>query len=130
MSYSGLPTVPSTRASSTFKTLLAPTMPSHESQTMLPSVAQMLSPRDSYGLKMPSARSQSLLSLESQNSLVNQSNSQEGSFQCEQPIPAPQRAENSRAQERAPRIQSSASRPHTSACIITVERHIPSARTT
>nr|XP_020042924.1 Krueppel-like factor 17 [Castor canadensis] len=111
MPFSGPPTVPSTRAS-TFKTLLTPTMSSCEAQSVLPSVAQLLPPRDSYGLEMPSAGSQSLLSLETQNSLVNQSNSQEGPFLPEQPIPAPQRAENSRARERAPRRQSSASRPY------------------
>ncbi|XP_021568212.1 Krueppel-like factor 17 [Carlito syrichta] len=80
------------------KMLLVPTMPPTEAQAMLPSLAQML-PHDP---GMSSAESQSLLVLEPQDSWISQPDSQEGPFLCEQPTPAPQRAEqNFGVQERA-----------------------------
>ncbi|KAB1268265.1 Krueppel-like factor 17 [Camelus dromedarius] len=80
---------------------------------MLPSLAQMLPPRDPHDFGMPPAGPSSLLTLESQGSFVSQPVSQENSFLLEQPLPAPGTAEqNPRAQERAPRKRSPVSRPY------------------
>ncbi|XP_054547019.1 Krueppel-like factor 17 isoform X2 [Talpa occidentalis] len=112
MPYCGTPVVPSSRDSLTPKMLMTPTMPSAEGQAMHPCLTQMLPPRNPHDLGMPPARTSSLLVLESQNSLVSQPASQTDPFLPEQPIPAPQRAEqNSRPQERAPR-RSPVSRPY------------------
>uniref|UniRef100_A0A8C5V060 Krueppel-like factor 17 n=1 Tax=Microcebus murinus TaxID=30608 RepID=A0A8C5V060_MICMU len=82
--------------------LLAPTIPSTEAHVMLPSLAQMLPPREPLDLEMAPAESQSLLALESQDSFVSQPAFQAGVFLPEHPIPAPQGADpNSRAQEGA-----------------------------
>ncbi|XP_027979029.1 Krueppel-like factor 17 [Eumetopias jubatus] len=111
MPYSGPPTVPSNRDSLTPKMLLAPTMPSTEAQAMLPSLTQMLPPREPHDFRMNPAGSPSFLALESQHSLV-QPGSQEDPLP-KQPMRAPQRAEwNSRAQERALRRRSPVSRPY------------------
>ncbi|KAM5266577.1 Krueppel-like factor 17 [Hipposideros larvatus] len=111
--YSGPPTVSSNRDSLTPKMLLAPTMPSTESQAVLPSLAQMLPPRDPHNYGIPPAGSPSLLALESPDSFVSQPASQEDRFLPEQHIPAPHRAEqNSRAQERASGRKSPVLRPY------------------
>lgn len=113
MSHSGHPTVPSVRDSLTPKMLLSPTMPSPEGQAVLPSLAQMLSPRDPHSCGMPPAGSPSLLTLESQDSFVSQPASQEDPFLPEQLTPAPQRAEqNCRALERAPWRRAPVARPY------------------
>ncbi|XP_069335266.1 Krueppel-like factor 17 [Eulemur rufifrons] len=109
MSHFGAPTMPyseplpvsSNRASLTSEMSLAPTIPSTGAQVMLPSLAQMLPPRDPHDLGMSPAESQSL-ALQSQDPFVSQPASQAGLFLPEQPILAPQRADpNSRAQEGA-----------------------------
>ncbi|XP_032158382.1 Krueppel-like factor 17 isoform X1 [Mustela erminea] len=111
MPYSGPPTVPSNRDSLTPKMLLVPTMPSTEAQAMLPSLTQMLPPKEPHDFRMSPAGSPSFLALESQDSL-----SQPGSQ--EDPLPkqhmhAPLKAErNSRSQERALRRRSPVSRPY------------------
>ncbi|XP_015978967.2 Krueppel-like factor 17 [Rousettus aegyptiacus] len=111
MPYSGPPTVPSNRDSLAPEMLLAPTMPSTEA--MLPSLAQMLPPRDPHSCRMPPAGSPSLLALESQDSFGSQPAFREDPFRPEQHIHAPQRTEqNSRAQERAPKKSSPVSRPY------------------
>ncbi|XP_007951298.1 Krueppel-like factor 17 [Orycteropus afer afer] len=113
MPYSGTPMVPSNTASSTNRMLLAPTMSSTEAQTMLPSLTEMLPPRDPHNFGMHPSVSSSLLDLDSQNSLMSLPDSQEGSFIPEQHIPAPQTTEkNSRAQEGALRRRSPVSRPY------------------
>ncbi|XP_044239526.1 Krueppel-like factor 17 [Ursus arctos] len=111
MPYSGPLTVPSNRDSLIPKMLLAPTMPSTEAQAMLPSLTQILPPRESHVFRMNPAGSPSSLALESQDSLC-QPGSQEDPLP-EQPMHAPQRAEqNSRAQERALRRRGLVSRPY------------------
>nr|XP_006200620.1 Krueppel-like factor 17 [Vicugna pacos] len=113
MPYSVLPMLPSNGGSLAPKMLLHPTMPPTEAQAMLPSLAQMLPPRDPHDFGMPPAGPSSLLTLESQGSFVSQPVSQENSFLPEQPLPAPGTAEqNPRAQERAPRKRSPVSRPY------------------
>ncbi|XP_058408180.1 Krueppel-like factor 17 [Diceros bicornis minor] len=113
MPYSGPPTVPSNRDSLTPKMLLSPTMPSTEAQAALPSLAQMLPPRDPHDLGIPPTGSPTLLAFKCQDSLVSQPASQEDLFLPKQPFPAPQRAEqNFRPQERAPRRRSPVSRPY------------------
>ncbi|KAM4871848.1 Krueppel-like factor 17 isoform 1-T1 [Thomomys bottae] len=89
MPYSGSSTVMATNTSSTFKMMLAPTMPSSEAQAVHPSMVQM-SNREVYNLEMPSAHSQLLMSLESHHSLVSQSLSQEIPFLPEEPTSVPQ----------------------------------------
>lgn len=111
--YSCHPTTPSDRDSSTPKMLLAPTMPSGEEQAVLPSLAQMLPPREPHNCQMPPAGSPSLLAFESQDSFVSQPASQEGPFLPEQPTPAPPRAEqNYGAQDGAPRRRPAVVRPY------------------
>ncbi|XP_054427597.1 Krueppel-like factor 17 [Pteronotus mesoamericanus] len=113
MPYSCHPATPSNRDSLTPKMLLAPTMPSAEDQAVLPSLAQILPPREPHNCRMPPTGSPSLLAFESQDSFVSQPAPQEDPFLPEQPIPAPQRAEqNCRAQERAPRRRSAVARPY------------------
>ncbi|XP_077006050.1 Krueppel-like factor 17 [Tamandua tetradactyla] len=113
MSYSEHTSVPSNRASLAPNMLLAPTMPSTEVQTMLPSLAHMFPLEDSHDVEMLPPGSPSLLGLESQNTLMSQPDSREDPFLPEQLIPAPQRAEqNSRAQEGAPRRRAPVSRPY------------------
>uniref|UniRef100_G3TYA5 Krueppel-like factor 17 n=1 Tax=Loxodonta africana TaxID=9785 RepID=G3TYA5_LOXAF len=113
MPYSGTPTVPSNTASLTNRMLLAPTMSSTEAQAMLPSLTQILPPRGTYNFGIPPSASSSLLDLESQDSLMSYPDSQEDPFLPEQPIPAPQRAQqSSRAQEEAPSRRSPVSRPY------------------
>ncbi|DAA31139.1 PREDICTED: Krueppel-like factor 17 [Bison bison bison] len=114
MSYPGLPTVASNRDPLPPKTLLNPTVPSTEAQAMLPSVAQMLPPRQPHNFGMPPGGPPLLLALESQGSFVNQPVSQEDPFLPKQPIPAPQRAEQqySRTQEKAPKRRSPVLRPY------------------
>uniref|UniRef100_A0A8D2ASJ8 Krueppel-like factor 17 n=1 Tax=Sciurus vulgaris TaxID=55149 RepID=A0A8D2ASJ8_SCIVU len=112
MPYSDPQLVPSIRASLTPKMLWAPNMPSTETQAVLPSIVHRLLPRDPYDLGMPSDKSQSLPTLESHDSLVNQSDGQEDSFLLEQPTQAPRRAENSSVQQGAPRRESPLSRPY------------------
>ncbi|XP_016071923.1 PREDICTED: Krueppel-like factor 17 [Miniopterus natalensis] len=102
MPHSGHPAVPSNRDSLTLKMLLPPTMASAEGQAVLPSLAQMLSPRVPHNCGRRPARSPSLLTLESQDSSVSQLASQEDPLILEQPITVPQTAEqNCRALERA-----------------------------
>ncbi|XP_029804783.1 Krueppel-like factor 17 [Suricata suricatta] len=104
MPYSAPPTVPSNGNSSTPKVLLAPTTSSTEAQAMIPTLAQMLLPRDHHDFGMRPAGFPSLQALKSQDCLMSQSASQEDSFLPKQPIQAPQRVEqNSRAQEQSPR---------------------------
>ncbi|KAM9685437.1 Krueppel-like factor 17 [Trichechus inunguis] len=111
--YSGTPTLPSNTAFLTNRMLLAPTMSSTEAQAMPPSLTQILPPGDPHNLGMPPSASSSLLDLESQDSLMSYPDSQEDPFLPEQPIPAPQRAEQtSRAQEGAPSRRSPVSRPY------------------
>lgn len=111
--YSGPPTESSNRDSLTPKMLLAPTMPSTESQAMLPSLAQMLPPRDTHNYGIPRAGSPSFLALESPDSFMSQQAFQEDCFLPEQHIPAPHRAQqNSRAQERASGRRSPVLRPY------------------
>ncbi|XP_045716025.1 Krueppel-like factor 17 [Phyllostomus hastatus] len=120
MSHIGVPTVPYSchptppnRDSSTPKMLLAPTMPSAEDQAVLPSLAQMLPSRGPPNCHMPPAESPSLLAFESQDSFVSRPATQEDPFLPEQPIPAPQRAEqNCRAQDGAPRRRPAVARPY------------------
>ena len=114
MSYPGLPSVASNRDPLPPKTLLNPTMPSTEAQTTLPSIAQMLPPRQPHNFGMPPGGSPLLLALESQGSFVNQPVSQEDPFLPRQPIPAQQRAEQqySGTQEKAPGWRSPVSRPY------------------
>ncbi|KAM8791761.1 Krueppel-like factor 17 [Rhynchonycteris naso] len=113
MPYSGHPIMPSNRDSLTPKMLLTSPMPSAEGQAMLPSLAQMLPPRDLHNCGMPPSGSPSLLTSEPQGSFVSQTAFQEDPFLPEQPIPAPQRAEqNCTAQERAPRRRSPVARPY------------------
>uniref|UniRef100_A0A8D2IDX0 Krueppel-like factor 17 n=1 Tax=Urocitellus parryii TaxID=9999 RepID=A0A8D2IDX0_UROPR len=95
------------------KMLRAPNnMPSTETQPVLPSMVQMLPPRDPYDLVMPSDRSQSLPTLDPLDALVDKSDCQEDLFLPEPPIQAPRRAENSSGQKAAPRRKSPLSRPY------------------
>ncbi|XP_036925570.1 Krueppel-like factor 17 [Sturnira hondurensis] len=111
--YSCPPMTPSNRDSSTPEMLLAPTMPPAEDQAVLPSLAQMLPPREPHDCQMPPAGSPALLAFESQDSFVSQPASQEDPFLPEQPLPAPQRAEqNCGAQDRAPRRRPAVARPY------------------
>ncbi|EHA99256.1 Krueppel-like factor 17, partial [Heterocephalus glaber] len=112
MPYSWTPTIPSIGASLQSKMLLAPTMPSSEAQGVFLSVAQMLPPRNPYNLAIPPAKSQSLQTLESQDSLVSRSGSHKDLFLPEQPTPAPQRAENSGVWGGAPGKQPPILRPY------------------
>uniref|UniRef100_A0A8C6RK00 Krueppel-like factor 17 n=1 Tax=Nannospalax galili TaxID=1026970 RepID=A0A8C6RK00_NANGA len=108
---SGPTTVPSTTASLTQEMLLVPCMSSTEAQAILPSMDQMLHSRNPYGPEVPPAGLQPLMALESQDSLLNQSDCQEDPFLCEQPAPAPQSVENSGAPGGAPRRESPVLRP-------------------
>ncbi|ELW62149.1 Krueppel-like factor 17 [Tupaia chinensis] len=111
--YSGLPTAPNPGTSVVPKMFLTPTMPSTESKPVLPSLAQVSPRRDPHNLGMPPTGTQSLLDLESQDGVVSQPKAQEDPFLPEQPIPAPQRAEQSpRAQEGAPRRKCPVSKPY------------------
>ena len=103
MSYPGLPTVASNRDPLPPKTLLNPTVPSTEAQAMLPSMAQMLPPREPHNIGMPPGVYPLLLALEFQGSFVNQPVSQEDPFLPKQPILVPQRAQQqyARIQEKA-----------------------------
>uniref|UniRef100_H0XMD6 Krueppel-like factor 17 n=1 Tax=Otolemur garnettii TaxID=30611 RepID=H0XMD6_OTOGA len=113
MPYSEPSTAPSNRASLTPEILLAPTTPATEVMAVLPSLEQMLPPRDPHNHGISPAETQSLLALESQDSIMSQPDSQAGSFLPEQPYPAPQKAEpNSGAQEGVYRCRSSAPRPY------------------
>nr|XP_004673052.3 Krueppel-like factor 17 [Jaculus jaculus] len=94
MPFSGPPAIPSTTSSLTQEMLMTPDMSSIHTPAML-SMNHMLHPGDPYDVGMPPARSQSLLSLECQDSLVNLSDCQEGPFPPTQPSPAPQSVENS-----------------------------------
>ncbi|KAM5248612.1 Krueppel-like factor 17 [Ctenodactylus gundi] len=108
-SYPGPSALPTLSTSSAPKMLLAPTGPSTEALAAASPIAQVLDP---YALQMPPAGSQSLLTLESQDCPVSHSHSQERPFLLKQPTPAPQRAQNPRTWERAPRRQSPISRPY------------------
>ncbi|XP_054577044.1 Krueppel-like factor 17 isoform X2 [Eptesicus fuscus] len=113
MHYSGHPPVPSNRDSLTPTMLLPAPVPSAGGQAGIPSLAPMLPPRDPHNCGMPPAGSPSLLTLESQDSFVSQPASQEDPFLAEQPMPAPQRAEqNVGAPERACRSRSPMARPY------------------
>ena len=81
---------------------------------MLPSMAQMLPPREPHNIGMPPGVYPLLLALEFQGSFVNQPVSQEDPFLPKQPILVPQRAEQQypRIQEKAPRRRSPVSRPY------------------
>ncbi|XP_039094607.1 Krueppel-like factor 17 isoform X1 [Hyaena hyaena] len=110
MPYSAPQAVPPDRDSLTPTMSLAPT--TSEVQAMLPSLAQMLPPRDHHNFGMQPAGSPSFQALKSQDHLMSQPASQEDSLLPKQPIQAPQRVErNSKAQERAPR-RSPVSRPY------------------
>ncbi|CAO2588677.1 Krueppel-like factor 17 [Lemmus lemmus] len=65
-----------------------------------------------YNLGMPQARLQPLLTLDSQDSLVTQSNSQEGPFVSEQPTPSPQGSESPSTSGEASGRPPPASRPY------------------
>ncbi|XP_005410769.2 PREDICTED: Krueppel-like factor 17 [Chinchilla lanigera] len=110
--YCGPPTSLPIRGSSQSEMLLGPTMPSTETQAVLPSVGQMFPPGNPYNLTIPPAGSQSLQTLDSQVSLLNLSGSHKDLFQPEQPTAAPQRAENSGVWGGSPKRQSSILRPY------------------
>ncbi|XP_046274861.1 Krueppel-like factor 17 [Marmota monax] len=112
MPYSDPQLLPSLRPSLTPKMLWAPNMPSTETQPMLPSMVQMLPPRDPYDLVMPSDRSQSLPTLDPLDALGEKLDCQEDLFLPELPIQAPRRAENSSGQKAAPRRKPPLSRPY------------------
>ncbi|XP_038414243.1 Krueppel-like factor 17 [Canis lupus familiaris] len=112
MPYSGPAMVPSNRDSLTPKMLLAPTVPSTEAQAMLPSLSQMLPPKNPHDFRMNPAGSPSFLALESQD-FLSQPGSQKDPFLPQQPMRASQKAERySRAQERASRRRFPVSRPY------------------
>lgn len=113
MPYSGPPRGPPNRDSLIPKMLLAPAMPSAESQSVLPSLPRMLPPSNPHDLGMSSTSSPSLLALESPNSFGSQPARREDYFLPEQPRAATQESEqNPRAQEKPPRRRSPVSRPY------------------
>lgn len=113
MPYSGPPRGPPNRDSLIPKMLLAPAIPSAESQSALPSLPRMLPPSNSHDLGMSSTSSPSVLALESPNSFGSQPACREDYFLPEQPRAATQESEqNPRAQEKPPRRRSPVSRPY------------------
>ncbi|XP_008263594.3 Krueppel-like factor 17 isoform X2 [Oryctolagus cuniculus] len=103
---------PSNCASLAPKMLQTPTIPSTEALSALPSLAQVLPPREPHNLRIPAAGSPLWLPLESQGSFVSQPAPQEDFFLLEQPTPAAQGVDNSWAQEREPSRRSPVSRPY------------------
>ncbi|XP_023564831.1 Krueppel-like factor 17, partial [Octodon degus] len=110
--YYGPPTLPC-RTSLQSTMFWGPTMPSTEVQAVLPSAAQMLQLGNPCNILIPPAGSQSLQTLESQGSLVNNpSGFHTDLFLPEQPTAAPQRVENFGAWGGSPRRQLSVLRPY------------------
>ncbi|KAL1777159.1 Krueppel-like factor 17 [Sigmodon hispidus] len=85
-------------------------MPPTVNHTMPPSMDQMVH-LNPYNLGMPQPRLQPLLTLESPDSPVTQSNHQEEPFICEPPTPAPRGSENLSVQRAAARMPTLISRP-------------------
>lgn len=96
-------TMPSTILTLKHEMLLAPCLSSPVNQATLPSLDQMLHPRNHYDLGMPQAGPRAWLTLASQRSLVIQPDCQEGLFICEQPVAAMQCTMSSRAPRKARR---------------------------
>ncbi|XP_031232875.1 Krueppel-like factor 17, partial [Mastomys coucha] len=112
MPYSVPPTVPATTGSLKHGILLVPGMASSGTHAVTPFMDQMLPSVNPCNPEMHPARFQTLLSLDSQDSLVTQSNAQEEPFVCEQPTPAPQETESPSTSRQATRRQSPVSRPY------------------
>ncbi|XP_012789426.2 Krueppel-like factor 17 [Sorex araneus] len=103
MPCSGSPKGPPSRNSLIPKMLLAPVMPSAETQAMLPCLPKMLPSRAPHDLEMPPAGSPTLLALESPSSFESQPARGEDNSPPEQPRAAAQEPEqSSNTQEKAP----------------------------
>lgn len=105
--------------------ILIPCISSTRNQAMLPPQDQVLHPRNHYDLGVPQAGPPSLFILESQSSLVNQSDCQEGPPTCEQPMADLQCTNRSRALRKAGRRGCPVFR--SSVHMTTMERFMPRA---
>lgn len=112
MPYSVPPTVPATTGSLKHGILLVPGMASTGTHAMNPFMDQILHSVNPCNPEMFPTRFQQLLSLDSQDSLVTESNVQEEAFVGEEPTPAPQEAESPSTSRGATRRQSLVSRPY------------------
>lgn len=104
--------VPATPGSLKHGILLVPGVPSSGTHAVAPFIDQMLHSVNPCNPEMLPARFQQLVSLDSQDSLVTQSNVQEEPFICEQPTPAPQETESPSTSRGATKRQPLVSRPY------------------
>ncbi|OBS70573.1 hypothetical protein A6R68_00886, partial [Neotoma lepida] len=111
MPYSVPSAVPATTGSLNHRILLVPGVPSTVTHAMSPSMDQMLH-LNPYNLGISPPTLQPLVTLESQDSLMTQSNRLEEPFTLEQPTPAPQGTENPNVPGGAPRRLPPVSRPY------------------
>lgn len=112
MPYPMPPTVPATTGSLKHGILLVPGMASAGTHAVAPFMDQMLHSINPCNPEMLPARFQQLLPLDSQDSLVTESNTQEEPFVREPPTPAPEGAESPSTSRGATRRQSPVSRPY------------------
>ncbi|GAB1288809.1 Krueppel-like factor 17 [Apodemus speciosus] len=112
MPYSVAPTVPATMGSLKHRILLVPGMVSTGTHAMNPFMDQIIHSVNPCNPEMFPTRFQQLVSLDSQDSLVTESNVQEEPFVGEEPTPAPQEAERPSTSRGPTRRQSLVSRPY------------------
>ncbi|XP_028640541.1 Krueppel-like factor 17 [Grammomys surdaster] len=104
--------VPATPGSLKHGILLVPGMPSSGTHAVTHFIDQMVHSANPCNPEVLPATFQQLVSLDSQDSLVTQSNVQEEPFICEQPTPAPQETESPSTSRGARKREPLVSRPY------------------